>query len=81
MPAYRIRRHHLVCPRKEFEYSRIVLCVVRLHSSCGLRALTAEVQVELTDALDVSAVLAGQNDALRNLADCVHIRAYSLLVN
>ena len=62
--------------------SRIVLVTeVRLHSSCGLRALTAEAQTELTETLDVSALIACQDDAFWNLADCVHIRAYSLLVN
>jgi hypothetical protein len=77
MSAYRSRRHDFVLRWYEFEYSRIVLRVVRLHCSCGLRALKAEAQLELTDVLDVSAVLTGQDDAFRNLADCVH-DAYSL---
>jgi hypothetical protein len=72
VPAYRSRRHNLVCPREEFEYSRIVLRVVRLHRSCGLRALAAKAQVKMTDALDVSAVVTSQDDPFRNLTDCVH---------
>jgi hypothetical protein len=43
-----------------------------LHRSCGLRALTAEAHVELTDMLDVTTVPANQDDAFRDLADCVH---------
>ncbi len=50
----------------------MVVTEVRLHRSGGLRALTAETQAELTDALDVSALLASQDDAFRNLANCVH---------
>jgi hypothetical protein len=45
---------------------------VSLHRSGGLRALTAEAHDELTDVLDVAAVLANQNDAFRHFVDCVH---------
>ena len=45
---------------------------VLLHRLRGLRALIAEVRVELTDALDVSAVLTSQDNAFEYLADCVH---------
>jgi hypothetical protein len=45
---------------------------VRLHRSGSLRALTAEARVELTDTLDVSALLTSQDNAFRNLPDCVH---------
>jgi|HubBroStandDraft_5_1064220.scaffolds.fasta_scaffold00546_5 hypothetical protein len=43
-----------------------------MHRSCRLRALTAEGQAKLTDALNVRAVLTSQDDALRDFADCVH---------
>jgi hypothetical protein len=45
---------------------------VRLHRARGLRALTADVQVELTDVLNVTAVPTNQDDAFRHFADCVH---------
>jgi hypothetical protein len=38
----------------------------------GLSALTAEAQVELTDALSVIAFLASQDDVFQYLADGVH---------
>jgi len=49
-----------------------VLRVVRLHRSCGLRALPAEAKLELTGTFDVSAVFTSQDDAFWNLADRVH---------
>jgi hypothetical protein len=51
------------------------------HRSGGLRALTAEAHVELTDMLNVAAVLANQNDAFPPLPIVYMIRAYSLEVN
>jgi hypothetical protein len=57
MSAYRSRHHDFVLRWYEFEYSRIVLRVVRLHRLRCLRARKAEAQVELTDVLDASAVL------------------------
>jgi hypothetical protein len=45
---------------------------VRLHRLRGLCALTAEAQVELTDALSVIAVLTSQDDVIQYLADGVH---------
>jgi hypothetical protein len=44
----------------------VIVARVFLHRSCRLRALTAEAQVELTDALDVSAVLTSQDYAFRS---------------
>ena len=43
-----------------------------LHRLRGLSALTAEAQVELTDALSVIAVLTSQDDVFPYLADGVH---------
>lgn len=43
-----------------------------LHRLRGLSALTAEAQVELTDALSVIAVLTSQNDVFQYFADGVH---------
>jgi hypothetical protein len=45
---------------------------VCLHRLRGLRTLTAEAQAELTDALNVSAVLTSQDDVFLYLPDCVH---------
>jgi len=45
---------------------------VCLHRLRGLCALTAEAQVELTDTLDVSAVVTSQDDVFLYLADGVH---------
>jgi hypothetical protein len=65
--------HDPVFLREEFKQRRIVFVAgVRLHRLRGLRALTAEAQVELTDEFDVSAVLTSQNDAFQYLADRVH---------
>jgi hypothetical protein len=73
MPAYLCRRQYFVFLRKEFEQTRIVLVTrVRLHRSCSLRALTAKAQVEVTDDLDMSAVLTSQDDAVQDLTNCVH---------
>ena len=65
--------HDPVLLREEFKHRRIVFVAgVRLHRLRGLRALTAEAQVELTDEFDVSAVLTNQNDAFQYLGDRVH---------
>lgn len=45
---------------------------MRLHRSGSLRALTAEAGAELTDTLDVSALLISQDNVVQILADCVH---------
>jgi hypothetical protein len=45
------------------------LCLHRLR---GLSALTTETKAEMTDALNVSAVLTSQNDPFQCLADRVH---------
>ena len=45
---------------------------VCLHRLRGLSALTTETKAELTDALNVSAVLTSQNDPFQCLADRVH---------
>jgi len=45
---------------------------VSLHRSCGLRSLTAEIQIELADVLNVGTVLTNQDDPFRDPADCVH---------
>jgi hypothetical protein len=50
----------------------VLVTRVCLHRSGSLRALTAKAQAKLTDALDVSAILASQDNAFRNLANCVH---------
>jgi hypothetical protein len=50
----------------------VLVARVCLHRLRGLSALTAEAKVELTDALNVSAVLTSQNDAFQYLTDRVH---------
>jgi hypothetical protein len=50
----------------------VLLACVCLHRLRGLCALTAEAQTELTDALNVSAVLTSQDDVFQCLPDCVH---------